>query len=62
MGQRPKTDEINGLVFSLLNMLYYNEELKSVESEQVSIILGKNFVISFQEDAHRDVFNPVREN
>ena len=61
MGQRPKTDEINGLVFSLLNMLYYNEELKSVESEQVSIILGKNFVISFQEDAHRDVFNPVRE-
>jgi len=60
-GQRPKTDEINGLVFSLLNMLYYNDELKSVESEQVSIILGKNFVISFQEDAQRDVFNPVRE-
>ncbi len=61
LGQRSKTDEINGLVFCLLNMLYYNDELKSVETEQVSIILGKNFVISFQEDATRDVFNPVRE-
>lgn len=61
VGQRPKTDEINSLVFCLLNMLYYNEEHRAVETEQVSIILGKNFVISFQEDCSRDVFNPVRE-
>ena len=61
IGQRPKTDEINGLVFCLLNMLYYNDDQKTVETEQVCIILGKNFVISFQEDANRDVFNPVRE-
>ncbi len=61
IGQRPKMDEINGLVFCLLNMLYFNEKIASVETEQVSIILGKNFVISFQEDASRDLFNPVRE-
>lgn len=61
VGQRPKTDEINGLVFCLLNMLYFNEKYGTVETEQVSIILGRNFVISFQEDASRDVFNPVRE-
>jgi magnesium transporter len=61
LGQRPKMDEINGLVFCLLNMLYFNEEHSAVETEQVSIILGKNFVISFQEDASRDVFNPLRE-
>ena len=61
IGQRPKMDEINGLVFCLLNMLYFNEETSSVETEQVSIILGRNFVISFQEDASRDLFNPVRE-
>ena len=61
IGQRPKTDEINGLVFCLLNMLYFNEEHGSVETEQVSIILGRNFVISFQEDASRDVFDPIRE-
>ncbi len=61
VGQRAKTDEINGLVFCLLNMLYFNEDDSSLETEQVSIILGKNYVISFQEDARRDVFNPLRE-
>ncbi len=61
IGQRPKMDELNRLLYSLLNMLYFNKENFSVESEQVSIILGANFVISFQEDASRDVFNPVRE-
>ncbi len=61
IGQRPKMDEINGLVFCLLNMLYFNEKESAVETEQISIILGKNFVISFQEDASRDVFNPLRE-
>ena len=60
-GQRPKMDEINGLLFCLLNMLYFNEKDSAVEIEQISIVLGKNFVISFQEDAHRDVFNPLRE-
>jgi magnesium transporter len=60
-GHRPKMDEINGLVFCVLNMLYFNENESAVETEQISIILGKNFVISFQEDATRDVFNPLRE-
>ena len=61
VGQRAKTDEINGLLFSLMNMLYFNEKDSSVEVEQISIVLGKNFVISFQEDASKDVFNPLRE-
>lgn len=61
LGQRAKTDEINGLLFCLLNMMYFNEKDSSVEIEQISIVLGKNFVISFQEDASRDVFNPLRE-
>jgi len=61
LGQRPKMDEINGLLFCLMNMLYFNEKDSAVEIEQISIVLGKNFVISFQEDAARDVFNPLRE-
>lgn len=61
VGQRPKTDEINGLLFCLLNMLYFNQKDSAVETEQVSIVMGKNFVISFQEDESRDVFNPLRE-
>ncbi len=61
IGQRPKMDELNGLLFCLLNMLYFNKVTHSVEVEQLSIVLGKNFVISFQEDDTRDVFNPLRD-
>jgi len=61
VGQRPKMDDIDGLLFCVLNMLYFNEKDSAVETEQISIVLGKNFVISFQEDAQRDVFNPLRE-
>ena len=60
-GQRPKMDDINGLIYCVLNMLYFNEKDSAVEAEQISIVLGKDFVISFQEDASRDVFNPLRE-
>ncbi|MFD2527552.1 magnesium/cobalt transporter CorA [Flavihumibacter stibioxidans] len=59
--QRPKMDEVEGVLFCLLNMLYFNETNGTVEQEQISIVLGKDFVISFQEDASRDVFNPLRE-
>ena len=61
IGQRPKMDDINGMLYCLLNMLTFNEETKDIESEQISIILGKGFVISFQEEALKDVFNPLRD-
>jgi magnesium transporter len=59
--QRPKMDEIDNVLFCLLNMLYFNTEKNCVETEQVSIVLGNNFIISFQDDAHRDVFNSIRD-
>lgn len=59
--QRPKMDEVENVLFCLLNMLYFNELKGTVEQEQISIVLGKDFVISFQEDASRDVFNPLRD-
>ncbi|MDZ4794752.1 MAG: magnesium/cobalt transporter CorA [Bacteroidota bacterium] len=61
INQRPKLDEAENSIFCLLNMLYYNEEKNAVEQEQISIILAKELVISFQEDAHRDVFTSLRE-
>ena len=61
IGQRPKMDEVEGVMFCLLNMLYFNSAKKAVETEQISIVLGKDFVISFQEDANRDVFDPLRQ-
>lgn len=60
INQRPKMDEVEGQLFCLLNMLYYNEEKKTVEIEQISMVLGDHFVLSFQEDARRDVFDPLR--
>jgi magnesium transporter len=60
INQRPKMDEVEGILFCLLNMLYYNEQNKTVEQEQISIALGKDFVVSFQEDANRDVFDQLR--
>jgi len=60
INQRPKMDEVEGVMFCLLNMLYFNDANKTVETEQISIVLGKEFVISFQEDASRDVFDPLR--
>lgn len=61
MNQRPKMDEVEGVLFCLLNMLYFNEKANCVEQEQISIVLGKDFVITFQEDPQKDVFNPIRE-
>jgi magnesium transporter len=61
VNQRPKMDEVEGILFCLLNMLYFNNTTGTVEQEQISIILGKDFVVSFQEDASRDVFNSIRD-
>jgi magnesium transporter len=61
INQRPKVEEAGNVIFCLLNMLYYNVENHLVEQEQISILLGQDFVISFQEDAARDVFNPLRD-
>ncbi|WP_319560260.1 magnesium/cobalt transporter CorA [Marispirochaeta sp.] len=58
-GQRPKADEYGDQLFLLLHMLTWNMEEKTVETEQVSIISGRDYVLSFQEHPG-DVFDPVR--
>ncbi|MEP5253742.1 magnesium/cobalt transporter CorA [Winogradskyella rapida] len=57
--QRPKIDEYDDYLFIVLKMLYYDQDEKIV-IEQVSFILGKNYVLSFQE-AEGDVFDNVRD-
>lgn len=59
-GHRPKMEDMGDYCFVVVKMLYGNHEGDEVESEQVSIIFGKNFVISFQE-REGDVFDPIRE-
>lgn len=58
--QRPKIEDFGDYIFIILKMIYYNEKKNEIEIEQVSLILGLNFVISFQE-REGDVFNPIRE-
>jgi len=58
--QRPKMEDLRDYIFIVLKILDYDEKENEIKTEQVSLILGSNFVISFQE-REGDVFNPVRE-
>lgn len=58
-GQRPKIDEYDDYIFIVLKMMYYDES-ETIVSEQVSLILGENYVLSLQE-AEGDVFDALRE-
>ena len=58
--QRPKIEYFDDYIFVVIKMLFYNENSLCIESEQVSIILGRNYVITFQERIG-DVFDIVRE-
>lgn len=59
-GQRPKAEDFDDYVYIVLKMLYYDEEEHEVRDEQVSLIFGSSFLISFQEH-EGDVFQSVRE-
>jgi len=58
--QRPKMEDFEEYIFIVLKMLRYDEKQDEIKSEQVSLILGSNFIVSFQE-MEGDVFNLVRE-
>jgi magnesium transporter len=59
-GQRPKLEDFESYIFIVLKMLTYDDDEETIKSEQVSMILGHNFVISFQE-IQGDVFENIRE-
>jgi len=59
--QRPKMEIYGDYIYIVLKMLHVGDPSHPIEMEQVSLILGSNFVISFQEGKEGDVFNPVRE-
>lgn len=58
--QRPKYEDHGNYLFIVLKMLSASES--GIVIEQVSLVLGTNFLISFQEAGKKgDVFEPVRE-
>jgi len=58
--QRPKMEDLGEYIFIVFKMLRLDPKTGDVISEQVSLILGRDFVISFQE-TEGDVFDPIRD-
>jgi len=58
--QRPKIEEYENHLFLSLKMLHYDEVSKTLDSEQIGLVLSKEFVISFQEKTG-DVFGHIRD-
>lgn len=59
-GQRPKLEDYENHLFVVLKMLKYNATERKVDSEQISIVLLKNAVLTFQEGIEGDVFDSIR--
>ena len=55
--QRPKFEDYDNYVVSIMKMIYYDEEL---HSEQLSVVLLEGLVISFQEVHGGDAFDLIR--
>ncbi len=59
--QRPKMDDYGTYIYVVLKSLYHvDEETEELQIEQISLVLGPNFVLSFQE-REGDEFDPVRD-
>jgi magnesium transporter len=59
--QRPKLDEYDEHIYIVVKMLSFDNVRNCISAEQVSFVLGENYVISFQEEEKKgDVFNPNR--
>ncbi len=56
--QRPKLDDYEDYLFTILKIIRFSGD--DILSEQVSIVVGNDYVISFQESGG-DVFSPIKE-
>lgn len=57
--QRPKMEDFGDYVYIVLKMLSFDSR-REIVAEQVSLILGQNFLLSFRE-RESDIFNPIVE-
>jgi magnesium transporter len=59
-GHRPKLEESTDSIAVIVKMLYAYEDNSGVHSEQISIVFGRRWTLSFQETS-QDVFEPFRQ-
>jgi magnesium transporter len=60
-GQRPKVEDLGNQLYVVMKMLTPGAREGDVEWEQLSLVVGENYVLSFQEKPGGDFFDPVRE-
>lgn len=58
--QRPKMEDFDDYIYVVLKMLRFDVKEKETQAEQVSLIFGRGFTISFQEK-EGDVFDTIRD-
>ncbi|MBI5968833.1 MAG: magnesium/cobalt transporter CorA, partial [Deltaproteobacteria bacterium] len=58
--QRPKKEDYGEAIYIVLKILSYNEQIEEIAAEQISLVLGTNFLLSFQEK-EGEIFSPIRE-
>ncbi|MDW7733087.1 MAG: magnesium/cobalt transporter CorA [Methanolobus sp.] len=58
--QRPKMEDYESYIYLVLKMMWYDDIENDIRVEQISLVLGPDFVISFQE-GEGDTFNALRE-
>lgn len=58
--QRPKYEDYGAYIFLVLKMLDFDAVKNEITIEQLSLVLGENYIISFQERPG-DMFDPLRE-
>ncbi|RPI71557.1 MAG: magnesium/cobalt transporter CorA, partial [Ignavibacteriales bacterium] len=59
-GHSPKFEDHENYIFMISKMLEYNPKSRKISIEQISFVLGKNYLITFQEK-EGDTFNIIRE-
>lgn len=57
--QRPKAEHLDGLTYIILKLFDFQSQQEEIFSEQVSIVVGDSFILSFMEEIS-DEFDPLR--
>jgi magnesium transporter len=59
--QRPKVEDYNQQLLIIAHMIRSKSEEGGFETEQVSFVLGKNYLLTIQEEELEDCFDAVRD-
>ena len=59
-GLRPKYDEFENYLYISLKLVHYNPDDNSVDSDQLGLVIGHNYLLSFHERPI-DLFTPLRK-